>query len=228
MAIDPCTEYGLALALEDFVPVILAGAGALALARTCGLRHPRVAIPAFAGAVLVTAGGLGKALWKTLVAAEPCRNVPLLEQLLFPCLAFGFAALAWAVVSLRRDAVASPVPYVAAPLIGSVAAVLTGSMGPLLGVAALGALWMGLNAATHARLLGRHGVAGLFVAYLIGTLILPPLAARPHQSEGLQWIEQGVNSVVQLCFLIGSSALLRHAQTRSSSVSPSTSAGALS
>ena len=227
MVIDPCTEYGLALALEDFVPVVLAGAGALALARACSHRHPSLRIPALAGAAAITFGGLSKAVWKPLVAAEPCRNVELLEQVLFPFLAFGFAALAWAVVSLRRDEVASPTPYVVAPVVGAVAAIWLGSTGPLLGVAALGALWMGLNAATHARLIGQHGVAGLFVAYLIGTLLLPPLAARPHQSEGLQWIEQGTNSVVQLCFLIGSLALCV-GPGPGPSPSPPTSAGALS
>ena len=36
MAVDPCTEYGLALALEDFVPVLLAGAGTVVLGQYAG------------------------------------------------------------------------------------------------------------------------------------------------------------------------------------------------
>ena len=106
MAIDPCTEYGLALALEDFVPVVLAGAGAIVLASAAGRRVPELRVPALVGGLLITAGGLSKATWKVLVASEPCRNVELLEQLLFPCLAFGFALLAWAVVGARRGSAA--------------------------------------------------------------------------------------------------------------------------
>ena len=34
----------------------------------------------------------------------------------------------------------------------------------------------------------------LFVFYIVGTLVLPPLAARPHQSEQLQWGEQATNT----------------------------------
>ncbi|WP_372734116.1 hypothetical protein [Nocardioides sp.] len=213
MKIDPCTEYGLSLAIQDFVPVLLAGAGAIALANACGRRHPSLRVPALVGAALVTTGGLSKAVWKTLVAAEPCRNIEILEQILFPCLAFGFALLAWAVVSLRKDQVVSPVPYAVVPVLGVASALYAGAMGPLLGVAALGAVWMGLNLAGHARALGMPAIAGLFIAYLLGTLILPPLAARPDQSERLQWIEQGTNSLVQLCFLIGVVAILRHSRT---------------
>ncbi len=42
-----------------------------------------------------------------------------------------------------------------------------------------------------------------YAVYIVGTLVLPPLAARPHQSEEVQWMEQLTNSVVQLCFLLG-------------------------
>ena len=46
MAIDPCTEYGLALAAEDFVPVLLAGAGTVVLALAAGRAVPRLRVPA--------------------------------------------------------------------------------------------------------------------------------------------------------------------------------------
>ena len=96
MAVDPCTEYGLALAAEDFVPVLLAGIGSVVLAAAAGRSLPSVRVPALLAGALVTLGGLAKAVWKLLVAAEPCRDYPVLEHLLFPCLAFGFAGIAWA------------------------------------------------------------------------------------------------------------------------------------
>ncbi len=74
MAIDPCTEYGLTLALEDFVPVLLAGAGSVTLAQAAGKVLPSIRIPALLAGALITLGGFCKALWKTLVAAEPAAT----------------------------------------------------------------------------------------------------------------------------------------------------------
>ena len=207
MVIDPCAEYGLALALEDFVPVVLAGAGALVLASAAGRRVPALRNPALVGGLLVTAGGLSKAVWKTLVASEPCRNVELLEQLLFPCLAFGFAAMAWAVVGARRGSVPRRAPFAAVPVAGAVVALVVGALWPMLVVAAVGAVTVGVVAARWARDQQDRRAAVLFVVYVVGTLVLPPLAARPEQSESLQWIEQLTNSAVQLCFLLGALSL---------------------
>jgi len=210
MAIDPCTEYGLALAAEDFVPVVLAGLGALALADACGRRVPSVRAGAMIGSVLITLGGLGKATWKVLVAAEPCHEVPILEQALFPCLAFGFAALAWSVVALSRGTATSPARFAAVPVLGAAGAFAVGALWPMLVVAAVGAVVVGITASRHAFVSGLSGAGWLYIAYVVGTLVLPPLAARPDQSEGLQWIEQLTNSTVQACFLFGALALRRH------------------
>ena len=49
MAIDPCTEYGLALAIEDFVPVLLAGAGTVVLGLAAGRVAAAVRDPGAAG-----------------------------------------------------------------------------------------------------------------------------------------------------------------------------------
>ena len=227
MAVDPCTEYGLALALEDFVPVVLAGAGAIVLATAAGRRVPELRVPALVGGLLITAGGVGKATWKVLVASEPCRNVELLEQLLFPCLAFGFALLAWAVVGARRGSTAPWLPFAAVPVLGSFAGLAVGAIWPLLVVAAVGAITMAVVAARWAWDLGDRRTTALFALYVVGTLVLPPLAARPEQSQTLQWVEQLTNTAVQLCFLLGALAL-RGRATPSTTPSHPESAGALS
>jgi hypothetical protein len=208
--IDPCTEYGLALAIEDFVPVVLAGVGAITLARAVGLRVPVLRTPALLGAAVMTAGGACKATWKLLVASEPCRDLPILEDLLFPFLAVGFALLAWTVTSLRKGVVASPIPYAVGLAVGAGAAVALGSSGPLIAVTAIGSLLMGLNAATYARIAGLGFAAALMTAYLAGTLVLPSLAARDVQSEGVQWAAQITNSFVQLFLLVAAVLILRH------------------
>ncbi len=209
MAIDPCTEYGLALAVEDFVPVLLAGAGTVVLALAAGRRLPAVRVPALLAGALVTLGGLAKAVWKLLVAAEPCRNYPILENLLFPCLAFGFAGIACALAGVLRGKQVPWLPFLVLPIAASVLALVVGDTWPLLVVAAIGAVLVGV---LGIRISLREGFplgAGLFGFYIVGTLVLPPLAARPHQTETLQWFEQGTNSLVQLCFLLGAIGLYR-------------------
>ncbi len=209
MAIDPCTEYGLALAAEDFVPVLLAGAGTVVLGLAAGRSLPSVRVPALLAGALVFLGGLAKATWKLLVAAEPCRNYPVLENLLFPCLAFGFAGIACALFGVRRGKQAPWTPFLALPVLGGIASLLVMDTWPLLIVSAIGAVAVGVLCI---QLSARHqdplGVV-LFVVYIVGTLVLPPLAGRPHQSEQLQWGEQTTNTLVQLSFLLGALRLLR-------------------
>lgn len=208
MAIDPCVEYGLALAIEDFVPVVLAGAGLLVLANALGKSLPAVRAGALLGGVVVTLGGLGKAVWKLLVAG-PCIEIPILEQLLFPCLAIGFSALAWALASVYVGRVVSWVPFALVPFVGACISGAARNLTPMLAIAALSAVAVGamasMLAARHRDQLGRW----LFIVYLVGTLVLPPLAARPHQTAALQWAEQLTNTGVQLCFLVGALRLSR-------------------
>lgn len=194
--IDPCTEYGVALAIEDFVPVILAGAGLIAFSKIV----PRPAL-AILGGILVFAGGLGKATWKLLVAMEPCRQYDILEQLLFPCLAFGFALVLWAFIG--RSAA------LGVPLAAAGAALAVDAMWPMLIAAAVGAIALGVTAAERGRRAGDWRTTALFLVYIVGTLVLPPLAAQPEQAQWLQWIEQLTNTVVQGCFLLGALRLGR-------------------
>ena len=203
MAVDPCTEYGLALAIEDFVPVLLAGAGSVVLGQAAGRMLPAVRIPALLAGALVTLGGFCKALWKTLVAAEPCRDFPILENLLFPCLAFGFAGIAWALLSVRRGRMVPWAPFLVLPVLAGIGALLVMDTWPLLIVSAIAGVTVGVLALLLSR---RHGDAlgvALFVIYILGILVLPPLGSRPNQSSELQWAEQTTNSIVQLCYLLG-------------------------
>jgi len=211
MAIDPCTEYGLALASEDFVPVLLAGAGTLVLALAAGRKHDPVRRGALVAGGLVTLGGLAKATWKLLVASEPCRNYPFLENMLFPCLAFGFAGIAWALVSGRRGRSVPWWPFLGLPVLGGIASLAIWATWPLLIISAIGAVAVAVLCAQLALDHDDRLGALLFVVYAVGTLVLPPLAGRPDQSQSLQWAEQATNSVVQLCFLLGALRLLRRA-----------------
>jgi hypothetical protein len=207
--IDVCEEYKLALAIEDFVPVVLAAAALVFLAQGVGRRVPSVLPVALVGAIVVALGGLGKATWKLLVASG-CWEYPILEQLLFPCLAFGFSALAWALLSAKRGTALPGWPFAAFPVGAAVGALWMGENWPLLIAAAVGATVLGITAAVMAFGAHKPSVGALFVLYVLGTNILPPLAAQPDQSAELQWAEQLTNSAVQLCFLLGALWLREH------------------
>lgn len=224
MAIDPCTEYNVALAIEDFVPVVLAGAALLFIAQACGRRMPSTWPVALAGAVAVTVGGLGKAVWKILVATG-CWRYDILADLLFPLLAFGFSALAWSLLSAYRGRNVLGWLFAAFPVAASVGALWMQDTWPLLIAAAVGASALGITASVIAFRAGKRSVGVLFIVYVLGTNILPPLAARPNQSLELQWAEQLTNSTVQLCCLLGALWLRDHFTARASTSATSEKTG---
>lgn len=207
--VDVCEEYGVALAIEDFVPVVLAAGALIITAQATGRRVPKVFPVALIGAIVVALGGLGKATWKLLVATG-CWEYPILENLLFPCLAFGFSALVWALLSAKRGSVLVGWPFAAFPVAAAIGALWMGENWPLLIAAAVSATALGVTAAIMAFSARKPGVGVLFILYVLGTNILPPLAAQPEQSAELQWMEQLTNSGVQLCFLLGALWLREH------------------
>jgi len=211
--VDVCAEYGVALAVEDFVPVVLAAAALVITAQACGRRLPRTFPVALLGAIAVSLGGLGKATWKLLVATG-CWEYPILERLLFPCLAFGFTALAWALLSARKGRELPGWPFAAFPVAAGVGALWMQDTWPMLIASAVSATVLGVTAAVIAFGARKPAVGALSVIYVLGPNILPPLAAQPKQSAELQWAEQLTNSCVQLCFLLGALWLREHLTSR--------------
>jgi hypothetical protein len=163
--------------------------------------------------------------------ATGCWEYPVLEALLFPGLAFGFAAVAWGVTSAIKGRTVIAWPYVIFPLAAGVGATwMSISAGeyknwPLLIAAAVGATVLGVTLAIAAFKAGKVSVGILFVLYTLGTNILPPLAAQPRQSLELQWAEQLTNSAVQLCFLLGALWLREHLIAKANAATELSSAG---
>lgn len=226
--VDVCTEYNVALAIEDYVPCLLALAAFIIVAQAVRYRLPSAFPVALIGGLVVSAGGLSKASWKLLVATG-CWEFPWLEALLFPCLAFGFAAVSWAVISATKGRQVTPWPFVLFPAAAGIgSAWMSIDAGeyknwPLLIAAAVTATVLGVMLARFAFTSGKPSVGILFVIYLLGTNILPPLAAQPRQSLELQWAEQLTNSGVQLCFLLGALWLREHMKSKvAAEATPST------
>lgn len=207
--VDVCTEYTSGLALEDFVPVVLAAVGCFFLAEASGRAVPAVRRPAFAAVAVLVIGGLCKSSWKLLVTMHPCHDYEILEQLLFPLLSLGFAILGWAVLSGRAGRVIRLWPWIVGLAVAWLGAIASRNMKPLLFATAIASLVMAVGALMWAARIPDRLAVALFVVYLVGSLVLPPLGSKPNQSLGLQWAEQLVNTLCEAAFVLGAYLLMR-------------------
>jgi hypothetical protein len=212
------SSYSAALALEDFVPSILALAAFLVVARMARALDEDAARWALAGGLLVVAGGLSRAAWK-FVGATTGADIAPLYLALFPALAFGYPTIATAVLRAARVA-AGRRPRVPAALPGALALLVLapvtvafatpeGRLVPLLWLVAgtLGSAALSLVLAGWARRAGRPRLALLFVVNLVVTIALNGVARSAQGSESIQWLQQGINTANQLLFLLAIRAL---------------------
>lgn len=216
--------YPLALAVEDFVPVLLTTAGVITLRRfgepgdaaTAGrgrLGHRSGALIVLAG-VLIGLGGLGKAGWKLIVALGG-PDLPWLENLLFPLLTLGFGLLCLVLATARSGTTPRWLAWLV-PLLTlacAAGALAAGRTIPLLVsttvFCTIGGVYLILAALDRGDTLS----AGLIGVQLLGFFVLSPLAARPDQSVTLQWVEQLCNTAAQAAFLAASVRLARVGRT---------------
>jgi len=200
-------EYPVALAVEDFVPVVLTPLGIVLLTRHVDTRSRAGVLLA---AVLVGAGGLAKASWKLTVALGG-PDVTWLANLLFPLLTLGYGLLAWILIShhhSRRPQWVLPV-LAGVSLLCAGAALAAGSMLPLLISTTVFSTLSGIHLILAAQRNRDSLTAALFGVQLLGFFILSPLASRADQTIALQWVEQLSNSVAQAAFAIAAYRLSR-------------------
>lgn len=222
------TQYSLAVALFDFLPVA-ACAGALAgLAAGIAARRPALASLAWTGAVLVPVGGVCKASWKLLIAlGEP--PLAWLENLLFVAMAPGFAALA---LALHHATTAAPGPAVPASRVLAWTA-LPLAVAAALAFAAPGRAWFAwlvavttiangalvLHATRASHAAGAWWPAGCFAASFAATLALAGLARLPA-GETTAWIQESVNLAAQLVLAAGAWKLARILRANAAGTNP--------
>lgn len=197
-------EYPVALALEDFVPVVLTGVAAARLVSPIGRAVPRARPVAATGAALVFVGGLSKAGWKLTVALDGPDIQPL-NKALFLLLALGFLLLAHALLSMPLAGNGAPDARRTPPLWGFAVTWATAAAGSLalrttmlLLVLTIAAVTVcGVRLILLARAAGESRAATATGVWLLGTYALGPLAARPEQTVALQWVEQSCNTLTQ-------------------------------
>ncbi|SEG54947.1 hypothetical protein SAMN04489712_106191 [Thermomonospora echinospora] len=194
-------DYPVALALEDYVPVLLTGAG-LALLVPYARRFGTAPVVAL-GAVLATAGGLSKATWKLVVALDG-PDLHWLNSALFPLLCTAFLLLLYAFHrprdARRRAALTAGLAVLFA--LGQGACVAVGDTWPAMALMIVAVSVLTVRFVMLARAAGDVPAVVLFSLWQIGQYLLGPMAARADQSVTLQWVEQSCNTVAQGAFAV--------------------------
>lgn len=195
--------YPLALALFDFVPVAFFLIGAIFLVRIsmhiCGLHCGRLAI---LGSLLIFLGGFLKAIWKLLFTIG-VGDFQLLSESQFPLVAPGFLILLIAVIMMARSDretrsnKPSPMLLMATWKIPFLIVMTLTSMGV-----------QGILTYVSFQRNAKLAAIGFIVAFL-GLVGMGALASG-EQTLARQWIEQSVNTVGQLGFMVGSILLHQH------------------
>lgn len=195
--------YPLALALFDFVPVAFFLIGAIFLVRIsmhiCGLHCGRLAI---LGSLLIFLGGFLKAIWKLLFTIG-VGDFQLLSESQFPLVAPGFLILLIAVIMMARSDretrsnKPSPMLLMATWKIPFLIVMTLTSMGV-----------QGILTYVSFQRNAKLAAIGFIVAFL-GLVGMGALASG-EQTLARQWIEQSVNTVGQLGFMVGSILFHQH------------------
>jgi hypothetical protein len=210
----------LALAFEDFVPVLLTAIGLFLIVRMINRVDRGAGTWAALGAVLIVAGGLSRATWKLVMAHGGPDLVPLFLAL-YVFLATGYLLFVmalwrgWQAANGRRArfptwaataialAVLLPLTVVLAPAGGRILPLVW------LFAATSASVITSLLLARWARWIGRPGLGWLFIVSMVVTLLLNGLARAEAQSEAVQWAEQLLNTLNQGAFLLGAYLLER-------------------
>ncbi|MBX3059850.1 MAG: hypothetical protein KF770_25640 [Anaerolineae bacterium] len=208
------TEYTIALALEDFIPVIFSSIGLYFVSRMVAGVDGRLGQMATIGWLLITIGGLLKATWKLLMALSNTEtNIVWMDKGMFLWMAAGFTLVAFAVWFMsetlggRRPRRIWLGPGVVLGL--SLAAILFTGFPDfaentwrfiLLGVMTIGNVVLVVLLIQQARRLGLNLLALLFLVNIVIVFVLSGLARMPNQTIPLQWTEQLLNTVAQGAF----------------------------
>lgn len=192
-------NFTIPMALMDFVPVIFFGVSAVLLLRDLYNKMFKGAYALLAaGAVNVFLAGFCKATWKLLYAAGICDFVAL-EEMFMPVNSMGLLFVGLSLIGMllwkRKVTVLSvaPVPFVSSmPFI-------------LMMVVGLGGMCAALS--VIAAKMKKAKVMILFIASFVCAMAMGYMSSQDSTQEWVNWVEQSINTVSQLCLMLGVIAL---------------------
>ncbi len=192
-------NFTIPMALMDFVPVAFFGVSAVLLLRDLYNKMFKGAYALLAaGSVNVFLAGFCKALWKLLYAANIC-DFKALEEMFMPVNSIGLLFVGLSLIGMllwkRKGAMLSvaPVPFVSSmPFI-------------MMMVVGLGGMCAALSVIAAKMKKGK--VMILFIASFVCAMAMGYMSSQDSTLAWVNWAEQTINTVSQLCLMLGVIAL---------------------
>lgn len=188
-------NFTIPMALMDFIPVIFFGITAVFLLRDFYNKMGKgVYTLLAAGAVNVFLAGFCKALWKLLYAANIC-DFTALEEMFMPVNSLGLLFVGVAMVGMLCQKKKGAVLSVAPPLFVSSVPFI------IMMVVGLGGLCTVLSIV--AAKMKKSPVMILFILSFVCSMAMGYMSSRDSTLSWVNWAEQSINTVSQLCLMLG-------------------------
>lgn len=192
-------NFTIPMALMDYVPVAFFGVTAVLLLRDLYNKMFKGAYALLAaGCINVFMAGFFKATWKLLYAANICDFVAL-EEMFLPVNSLGLLMVGLALIGMlcfkRKSMIlsAAPVPFVSSiPFI-------------MMMVVGLGGLCAGLS--VLAAKMKKAAAIVLFLLSFMCAMAMGYMSSQDSTQSWVNWVEQSINTVSQLCLMLGVIAL---------------------
>ena len=192
-------NFTVPMALMDYLPVFFFGVTAVLLLRDLYNKMFKGAYALLAaGSVNVFLAGFCKATWKLLYAANICDFVAL-EEMFMPVNSLGLLFVGLSLIGMlvwkRKGALLSVAPPVFASSMPFIMMMVVG----------LGGLCVGLS--VLAAKMKKSAVMILFILSFVCAMAMGYMSSQDSTQSWVNWVEQSINTVSQLCLMIGVIAL---------------------
>ena len=192
-------NFSVPMALMDFVPVIFFAVTSVLLLGDLYNKMGKGTYALFAaGCVNVFLAGFCKALWKLLYAADICDFVAL-EEMFMPVNSIGLLFVGVSLVLMlcvrRKTVMLSAAPVAVSTSLPFIAMMVLG----------LGGMCAALSIVAAKMKKGK--VMMLFVASFVCAMAMGYMSSQDSTLSWVNWAEQSINTVSQLCLMLGAIAL---------------------
>ena len=192
-------NFTVPMALMDYLPVFFFAVTAVILLRDLYNKMFKGAYALLAaGCVNVFMAGFCKATWKLLYAAGICDFVAL-EEMFMPVNSLGLLFVGLSLIGMllwkRKDAVLSVAPVAFTSSLPFIMMMVVG----------LGGLCAGLSVVSAKMKQGKFMV--LFILSFVCAMAMGYMSSQDSTQAWVNWAEQSINTVSQLCLMLGVIAL---------------------
>ena len=193
-------DFSVAMGLMDFVPVAFFAVTSMILLGDLYNKMCKGVFALFsAGSINVFLAGFCKALWKLLYAANICDFQPL-EQIFLPVNSIGLLLVGMSLILMLCRKIKNVTVLSAAP------AVVSGSLVFIM-MMVLGLGGMCAAMSILAAKLKKKGTVVLFVLSFVCAMGMGYMSSQDSSLAWVNWVEQSINTVSQLCLMLGTVAL---------------------